>query len=93
MREKVIEEKLLCAVRASGGIAVKLAPVSYAGLPDRLVLLPGGHIGFVEVKAPGKKPRPLQLRRHAQLRSLGFRVAVLDDEEMIGGVLDEIRSP
>ena len=92
MREKTLEGKLVRAVRASGGVAVKLSPVSYAGLPDRLVLLPGGHIGFVEVKAPGEKPRPLQLRRHALLRRLGFLVAVLDDEGKIGGILDEIRS-
>ena len=61
-------------------------------MPDRLVLLPGGHIGFVEVKAPGEKPRPLQLSRHRRLRQLGFRVYVLDDEKQIGGIIDEIQS-
>jgi len=54
--------------------------------------LPGGCMAFVEVKAPGKKPRALQTSRHALLRRLGFRVYVLDNEEQIGGILDEIRT-
>jgi hypothetical protein len=49
-------------------------------------------MGFVEVKAPGEKPRPLQLSRHGLLRRLGFKVYVLDDIEQIGGIIDEIRA-
>ena len=55
--------------------------------------MPGGHIAFVEVKAPGKTPRPLQKARHRMLRQLGFTVYVLDDESEIGGILDEICTP
>lgn len=47
---------------------------------------------MVEIKAPGEKPRPLQLSRHRMLRSLGFQVYVLDDPAQIGGILDEIQS-
>ena len=90
MREKHIEQQLFHAVREQGGIALKLSSPSYAGLPDRLVLLPGGHMGFVEVKAPGKKPRILQLMRLEYLSRLGFRVFVLDDPERIGGILRAI---
>ena len=54
-------------------------------MPDRIVLLPGCCFAFVEVKAPGEKPRPLQLSRHRLLRRLGFPVYVLDAEEQIGG--------
>lgn len=61
-------------------------------MADRLALLPGGRMAFVEVKAPGKKPRPLQQARHKMLRQLGFRVYVLDDEEQIGAIIDEIRA-
>ena len=61
-------------------------------MPDRLVLLPDGYIAFVELKAPGKKPRPLQLARHRLLRRLGFPVYVIDREEQIGGMLDELLS-
>ena len=92
MREKAIEKKLVQAVKTSDGIAPKFMSPSFAGMPDRIVLLPGGHIGFVEVKAPGEKPRPLQLARHGLLRRLGFKVYVLDDEQQIGGILGEIRT-
>ena len=61
-------------------------------MPDRLLFLPHGKFAFVEVKAPGEKPRPLQLARHRLLSRLGFRVYVLDSEEQIGGVLDEIEN-
>ena len=92
MREKIIEQHLVKAVKNSGGIAPKLECPGVDGLPDRLVLLPGGKIGFVEVKAPGKEPRPLQVARHGLLRRLGFKVYVLDAPEQIGGILDEIRT-
>lgn len=92
MREKTIEQKFKAAVKAAGGLAVKFASPGFDGVPDRLALLPGGRMAFVEVKAPGKKPRPLQLARHRQLRQLGFKVYVLDDESQIGGIIDEIQS-
>ena len=92
MREKNIEQKLVKAVKSAGGIAPKLTCPGSDGMPDRLVLMPEGRIGFVEVKAPGKEPRPLQVRRHEMLRNLGFKVYVLDDPEQIGGILHEIRT-
>lgn len=92
MREKIIEQHLVKAVKNSGGIAPKLVSPRFDGMPDRLVLLPGGKIGFVEVKAPGKEPRPLQVARHGLLRRLGFKVYILDAPEQIGGILDEIRT-
>ena len=92
MREKQTERKFADAVKNMGGIAPKFVSPGYDGMPDRIVLLPGGHIGFVEVKAPGEKPRPLQLARHGLLRRLGFNVYVLDQPEQIGGILDEIYS-
>lgn len=90
MLEKQIERKLTKAVKNMGGIALKLISPGFDGMPDRLVLLPGGRLAFVEVKAPGKRPRPLQTARHDQLRRIGFKVYILDDEEQIGGILDEI---
>ena len=92
MREKAIEKNLVRAVKVAGGIAPKFMSPGFDGMPDRIVLLPGGHIAFVEVKAPGEKPRPLQLARHRLLRELGLKVYVLDDERQIGGLLDEIRT-
>ena len=60
-------------------------------MPDRIVLLPHGRLAFVELKAPGKKLRPLQEKRKRQLEALGFSVFVVDSIEQIGGILDEIR--
>ena len=92
LREREIEKILVEAVRKTGGICPKFISPGTDGMPDRIVLLPGGKIGFVEVKAPGKRPRPLQMRRHRQLRDLGFKVFVLDDSSQIGGIIDEIQS-
>ena len=92
MREKQVEQKLVKAVKAAGGLCPKFVSPGMDGMPDRLVLLPGARLAFVEVKAPGKKPRPLQLHRHDQLRQLGFNVTALDDPEQIPGILEETRS-
>ena len=90
MREKVIEHALVMATRSKGGIAPKFTSPGFAGMPDRLVILPKGRIGFVELKAPGRKPRPLQLARHRLLRRLGFKVYVIDKIDQIDSVLEEI---
>nr|WP_300858427.1 VRR-NUC domain-containing protein [uncultured Acetatifactor sp.] len=92
MREKTIEQKFVAAVKAAEGLALKFISPGFDGVPDRIVLLPGGKMAFVEVKAPGEKPRPLQMARHRLLRRLGFKVYVLDDESQIGGIIDEIRA-
>ena len=92
MREKIIEQKLVTAVKKHGGICPKFVSPGFDGMPDRLVLLPHGRFAFVEVKAPGEKPRPLQMARHRLLSRLGFRVYVLDSEEQIGGIIDAVQS-
>lgn len=83
MTERAIEAALVKAVKASGGMALKLISPGAAGVPDRLVLLPGGRAVFVELKAPGEKPRPLQRKRAAQLQALGFRSIVIDGTEAV----------
>jgi len=90
MRERALERKLVQAVKSMGGIAPKFVSPGFDGMPDRIVLLPGGKIGFVEVKRHGKKPRPLQESRHGMLRRLGFKVYVLDDITQITKIIKEI---
>ncbi|AGL03753.1 VRR-NUC domain-containing protein [Desulfoscipio gibsoniae] len=92
MSEKHIEQKLVKAVKAAGGIAPKFISPGLAGMPDRLVLLPEGKIAFVEIKGYGIKPRPLQVKRHEKLRRLGFKVYVLDEQRQIGVILNEIQT-
>lgn len=90
MQEKYIEKQLKIKVKNMGGIAAKFVSPGLDGVPDRLVLLPNGKIAFIELKAPGKKARPLQVRRMKQLKQLGFACYVVDHVDMIGGILDEI---
>lgn len=87
MRESVIESGLVRAARARGGLAVKHVSPGRSGDPDRLVALPvppcpacGRRVavGFLELKAPGEQPRPLQRARIAEWESLGVRAAWAD---------------
>lgn len=89
-KEKSIEQKLVRATKGRGGICPKLVSPGFDGMPDRLILLPRRKMGFVEIKSPGKKPRPIQESRHRLLRRLGFKVYVLDNAEDIPRVLDGI---
>ena len=91
MRESAVEKHLTVEVKKRGGMSVKFVSPGLDGVPDRLVLLPGGKLAFVELKAPGKKMRPLQIHRAKQLTALGFRVYCADRKELIGGILDEIQ--
>lgn len=87
MRERDLERYTTMVIKSYGGLALKFISPGYAGVPDRLVLLPGGKMCFMELKAPGRKPRPMQVRRIEQLRALGFKVYVVDGKEEIGGII------
>ena len=92
MRENTVEHRLVTEAKKRGGIALKFVSPGIDGVPDRLVLLPHGKFAFVEVKAPGRTLRPLQVRRIGQLRELGYLAYCLDHPDQIGGILDEIQS-
>lgn len=81
MLEKQIEHKLLTETRERSGLCLIFVSPGLNGVPDRLILLPGGRMGFVEVKKSGRSPGALQLKRQEQIRNLGFQVFVLDDSE------------
>ena len=90
MKEREIEGCFTKAVKDKGGLALKFVSPNFNGVPDRLILMPSGKIAFVELKAPKKKMRALQIKRKRQLESLGFSVYCVDDIGMIGDVIDEI---
>jgi hypothetical protein len=83
-----LEKRLNAAVLSRGGLSIKLLPFLFAGLPDRLVLLPGGVCFFVEVKTTGEIPSPIQLVVHKKIRSRGFRVYVIDCLEDLAKIKD-----
>ncbi|EBC6125611.1 VRR-NUC domain-containing protein [Salmonella enterica] len=82
VRENLIEKHLVAEVKKAGGVAYKFVSPGRRSVPDRIVLLPGGRLIFVECKAPGKPPRADQLREHERLRALGFSVVVLDSKDL-----------
>ena len=73
MQEREIENRLVQRIKAMGT----------DGVPDRICLLPEGRVIFVELKAPGKHLRPLQILRKQQLEKLGFPVYCLDSAEQV----------
>ena len=83
MREKEVEQYLVKKVKEIGGKAFKFVSPGNAGVPDRMVCLPGGRIFFVELKAPGGKTTALQDLQIKKLYDLGFNVMVTDNKETI----------
>lgn len=83
MREAAVERHLVAVVRKLGGEALKFTSPGRRHVHDRLVLLPGGEVWFVETKAPGAKPRAGQVRFHALLKRLRCATVVLDTKEKI----------
>lgn len=92
MREKEVEAALVKAAKKRNGVALKFVSPGISGVPDRLVLLPDGKIGFIELKSPGKKMRLLQEKRKSQLERLGFLVFCLDSKEEVEVMLDAIQA-
>lgn len=90
MLERHIEQRLVTEVKKMGGMALKFVSPGFDGVPDRLILLPKGKLAFIELKAPGKRLKPLQEKRRRQLESLGFLVFCVDDIKQIKPILNEI---
>ncbi len=90
MLEKELELKFKERVKSAGGIAYKFTSPGNDGVPDRLVILPGGQVGFVELKQKGKKPTKLQTRQIERLRRLGCFVCILDNLADIESIITDI---
>ena len=91
MRESTVEKRLKRGIEALEGLCEKFPSPGRRSVPDRLVSLPGGRIVFVELKAPGKEPTPLQEKDHKRRRALGFEVRVIDTVEKVDEFLKEIK--
>lgn len=90
MEESKIENRLKKEIELIGGKALKFVSPGMSGVPDRIILLPHGRIVFIELKAPGKKPRPIQIKRIKELRDLGFDVRVIDSINGIKDFIEEV---
>lgn len=88
--EKIVERKLVEAVKSNGGMCIKLLCDQLIGLPDRMCLFPGHKIVFVELKTTGQKPKRIQMYMHNKLQALGFRVEVIDTVESVVNFVDNI---
>lgn len=88
--EKALEAYLTKRVEQAGGLSLKYSNPCQAGYPDRLLLMSGGKAAWCEVKSLGKKPRPLQIQRHEQLRRMGFEVYVADTREEIDNIIIQL---
>lgn len=91
MREKQIESYLRDEVKKLNGRAYKWESPGNAGVPDRIIFLPGGRVHFVELKAPGKKPTALQIAQHRKLTQLGQEVCILDSKEAVDEFIGKVR--
>ena len=91
MRESEIERFFIKECKRKGWLPLKLVSPSMVGLPDRIVLFPGGKVSFVELKAEGEKPRPLQKAVHRLLEGLGFTVYLVSSKSEVLSYVEKIK--
>jgi hypothetical protein len=92
--EKTLEKKLREEIQKLGGLAIKFFSAWFTGMPDRMVLMPGGLIWFVEMKSPGKNVgkkgrQPFVIKL---LLKLGFKVRVVNTQELLTEFLNEVKN-
>lgn len=90
MREKEIEKFLVNGVRKMGGVAFKFVSPGNAGVPDRLIVMPGGKVYFAELKTERGMPTVLQCRQMDELFSLGCDVSLLQGQEQVRRFLERL---
>jgi hypothetical protein len=92
MKEKDIEQYLVKQAKAADGKAYKWTSPGNAGVPDRIVILPGGRVTFVELKALGGKSTALQLNQQRFIAGMGLPVAVVDSKEAVDQILSKMQA-
>ena len=91
MNEKLLEKKLREEVKKLGGLALKFASASYTGMPDRIVLMKGGNVHFVELKSTGRKQTDRQLVVSKMLMKYGFEVTIIDSQDGLNNFLNSLK--
>ena len=87
--EKSLDRLLRDKVKSLGGWSLKLETSFISGIPDRLLLFPGGRVAFAEIKTPGEKPRAIQKAIIKKLIKMGFDVYIVDSPEVINQIIKE----
>lgn len=90
MQEKRLEKMLREKIKTVGGLALKFTSPGYTGVPDRIILLPGGKHYFVELKSSGQKLRHRQVCVKKQFEKLGHEVYVIDSKDTLYAFLEEV---
>lgn len=85
--ERDVEGYLVREVMRRGGLSLKFIPDDVPGMPDRMVLLPGGSLVWVETKRSDGKVRKLQEYQHMRLKKLGQEVWVVYTKEAVDNML------
>ena len=93
MLERELEAKFCRRLRQAGAMPLKFVSPGKMGVPDRIVLAPGGRVFFVELKRPGGKARPIQRRVMEEMGSLGFMVHVIDSLQGVEAFAREVEAP
>lgn len=94
IRERDVERYLVKQVKKAGGEIRKVVWQGRRGAPDRVMFMPNtgcdniaGFTIFIELKAPGQKPKTHQLREHNRMRRMGQEVEVIDSLEAVDELL------
>lgn len=93
MRESDIERYFVKRVKEEGGEQRKFVSPGHANVADRICGFPGGRFAFVELKAPGKLPRPGQEREADKWKKLGFNTWVIDSKDMVDCFIWRMTTP
>ncbi|WP_290100554.1 hypothetical protein [uncultured Muribaculum sp.] len=89
--EKAIEKYLIEQAEANGLLCLKYSNPNMVGYPDRLLVLPGGSVVWVELKSNGRKPTKIQQIRIAGLRNRGHYVWVIDNRKSVDNLMEKYR--
>lgn len=79
--ERDLEKNLGMILDELGCLYLKFVSPGHAGVPDRIILTPGGHAVFVELKQKGKQLRPLQVYWQKTLQRMHFAAFVVSDDD------------
>ncbi len=92
LREARSEARLCAGIRALGGLCPKFNPTGERGWPDRVVVMPGGRVYWVELKSLRGRLTPWQTRRHLELKALGQEVVTLHGHDQVDTFLERVRA-